>query len=183
MKIPKQAKKVFTGEIFDVYQWPQKMFDGSLATFERLRRPNTLSTISTIGNKIILNFEQQPGSGKIYALPGGRQEKSESPLKGAKREFLEETGYQSKNWNLFKKYDPLDKLDWSIYYFVARDCTFKQSPILDSGEKIKTVKVSFDEFVDIVLSDKFWGLEFALDIAKMKLSNKLKDFKKMLFKK
>jgi ADP-ribose pyrophosphatase YjhB (NUDIX family) len=183
MKIPKQAKKVFTGEIFDVYQWPQKMFDGSTETFERLKRPNTLSTIAIAGDKIILNFEQQPNSGKIYALPGGRQEKNESPLQGAKREFLEETGHESKKWNLYKKYDPLDKIEWTIYYFIAKNCFFKQTPVADPGEKIKNIKVGFEEFVKIVLSDKFWGKEFAFDIARMKLNNKLGDFKKMLFEK
>ena len=32
--IPENAKKVFTGQVFDVYQWEQEMFDGSKATFE-----------------------------------------------------------------------------------------------------------------------------------------------------
>lgn len=183
MKIPKQSKKVFTGEIFEVYQWPQKMYDGSVATFERLKRPNTLSTIAIVDGKILLNFEQQPGSGKIYALPGGRQEKNEMPLQGAKREFLEETGHQSKNWKLFKKYDPVDKIEWSVYYFIAKNCYYKQLPVADPGEKITNLKVGFEEFVKIVLSDKFWGKEFAFDIARMKLNHQLGDFKKMLFEK
>ena len=33
MKLPEQAKKVFDGEIFDVYQWDQEMYDGSTETF------------------------------------------------------------------------------------------------------------------------------------------------------
>ena len=31
--VPKNAKKVFTGEIFDIYQWQQEMYDGSLSIF------------------------------------------------------------------------------------------------------------------------------------------------------
>lgn len=37
MKLPPQAKKVFTGQIFDVYQWEQEMYDGSFETFEMLK--------------------------------------------------------------------------------------------------------------------------------------------------
>ncbi len=40
MKIPPNAKRVFKGIIFDVYQWQQKMFDGSKETFEMLKRAN-----------------------------------------------------------------------------------------------------------------------------------------------
>ena len=36
--IPPEAKCVFRGKIFDVYQWPQRLYDGSTATFEMLRR-------------------------------------------------------------------------------------------------------------------------------------------------
>src|SRR5215467_9321922 len=32
--IPEHAERVFQGKIFDVYQWPQKLYDGSTATFE-----------------------------------------------------------------------------------------------------------------------------------------------------
>lgn len=182
MKIPKHAKKVFTGKIFDVYQWPQKMFDDSVETFERLRRPSSLSTIAVVGNKILVNYEQQPGSKREYTLPAGRQNMNESPLKGAKRELLEETGFGSKNWELYKKYNSITKLDWTCYYYIARDCKLLQKPKLDPGERIDVEKVSFDEFIDVILSDNFWGIDFALDIAKMKLNGKLKDFKKLLFK-
>ena len=40
--IPPEADRVFRGEIYEVYQWPQKMPDGSVETFEMLRRPDTV---------------------------------------------------------------------------------------------------------------------------------------------
>lgn len=36
--IPPNAQRVFSGKIFDVYQWPQPLFDGSIATFEVAKR-------------------------------------------------------------------------------------------------------------------------------------------------
>ena len=32
--VPDGATRVFQGEIFGVYQWPQQLFDGSTDTFE-----------------------------------------------------------------------------------------------------------------------------------------------------
>ena len=46
--IPEEAKKVFQGEIFAVYQWPQEMFDGSFATFEMLRRADTVKILAVV---------------------------------------------------------------------------------------------------------------------------------------
>lgn len=183
MKVPKQAKKVFTGQIFEVYQWPQKMFDGSTATFEVLKRPNTLQIIPTIGKKIILAREQQPTKSMSYTLLGGRQEKNETPLAGAKRELKEESGMISRDWGKYRMFSPMHKIDWDIHYFIARNCEKKYQQQLDGGEKIELMEVNFEEFIDIVLSDKYWGNDFVLHVAKLKLNNKLGEFKKLLFKK
>jgi hypothetical protein len=50
--IPKQAQRVFKGQIFDVYQWPQKLFDGSTQTFEMLKRPDTLTVLAIKNDKL-----------------------------------------------------------------------------------------------------------------------------------
>ena len=183
MKIPKQAKKVFTGEIFDVYHYDQKIFDGSTATFEMLKRPNSLTTIPIIGNKIIIAKERQPGMKTVYNLFGGRQEPNENPLAGAKRELLEEAGLKSTNWKLFKEYRPYEKIDWSVFVYIAKNCKKFQAQKLDAGEKIESTEVSFDEFIDIVLSNNFYAQGLALDLCKLKCDNKLNELKKQLFKK
>lgn len=35
--IPDHAKCVFKGVIFDVYQWEQKLYNGTTTTFEKLK--------------------------------------------------------------------------------------------------------------------------------------------------
>src|SRR3989338_5835820 len=114
MKIPDQAKCVFQGKIFDIYQWEQKMFDGSYATFERAKRMGTVQIIATQGNKVLLSFESQPDKPNFYTLFGGRMEEGEEPLVAAKRELLEESGLEAKEWELFKVYDPISKIDWQL---------------------------------------------------------------------
>ena len=92
--LPKHAKKVFTGEIFDVYQWEQEMYDGSTVIFEKIKRADTVSVIPiTTEQKILISHEEQPGLKPFYGVFGGRIEPEENPLSAAKRELLEETGY------------------------------------------------------------------------------------------
>lgn len=181
MKIPPEAKLVFKGVIFDVYQWQQEMYDGSVATFERLKRPNTIEIIAVRGDKIVLAHQSQPTKEDFYSLFGGRSEEGEDPLVTAKRELLEESGLSSNNWELYKVYQPLHKIDWEVYIFIARDCQKTAEPNLDAGEKIEEVACSFDEFIDVVLSDRYWGNELVIDILRRKANGTLNEFKQLLF--
>ena len=182
MKLPPQAKQVFKGIIYDVYHWEQEMFDGSRQTFEMLKRPDTLQVIAIQGDKILIGHESQPTKKDFYTLLGGRAEAGEEPLQSAKRELLEESGTQSDDWELYKAYEPVHKIDWIVHTYIARDCQKTTEPKLDAGEKIAVEAVDFDQFIDIIDSDKFWGNEFRFDIVRMKLEpSKLEEFKKKLY--
>ncbi len=161
MNIPSHAKRVFQGIIFDVYQWEQKLYDGSTATFERLKRPGTIQIIATHEGRILLSHEEQPGKPLRYTFLGGRQEPNEEPLLTAKRELLEEAGMVSSDWELFKTFEFEGKIDWTTYFFIARNCKKEAAQKLDGGEKIEVRAFSFDEFVNIVSSKEFWGRTYS----------------------
>lgn len=181
MNIPDHAKKVFEGIIFDVYQWEQEMFDGSRATFERLKRPGTVVVIPVIGDKLVLAREQQPGMAECFTLLGGRQEKNEEPLETAKRELMEEAGLASDDWKLFKVYEPVYKIDWQIHAFVARGCRKVAEQTLDAGEKIRLEECSFDAFLEKALSADFWEREVSNDLFRLKHEGRMDEFRKLLF--
>ena len=183
MKIPAQAKRVFKGVIFDVYQWEQLLYDGTTATFEALKRPSTIQIIPTLGEKIFLSHEEQPAKPRTYSFLGGRAEPNEEPLVTAKRELLEESGLVSKDWELYKVYQNPGKIDWTIYLFIARNCEKIQDPHLDAGEKIDVKEVSFDKFLEIVSAKEFWAGNISSDILRLRLNpGKLKVFRDKLFK-
>ena len=185
MKLPNKAKRVFKGVIFDVYQWPQKMFDGSVATFEALKRPDAVRVIAIQDNEIILNQEKQPAGKKMLGTFGGRVDEGETLLACAKRELLEESGFKSDDWELLEssEFYP-EKMDFTVYTFVARNCKKIRKPTKDPGEEIKTITVNFDKFIKIILDKKPpTSKEFALRILRMKYAGELNKFKKLLFKK
>ena len=167
MGIPKQAKKVFQGEIFSIYQWPQKMFDGSYKIFERAKRQDTVIIIATVKNKIVLLKQRQPGTSWFYCTPSGRMDiKGEKPLVAAKRELLEETGMVAQKVFLWKKREKKGKVISTIYYYIAQNCKKITEQSLDNGEQIKVKLISFTEFTNLVNSTNANIGELFIDLFK-----------------
>ena len=143
-KIPDQAKLAFKGQIFDIYQWEQEMYDGTTHTFERLKRPDTVIVIPvTEDGKIIICHQQQPDRESFLSMIGGRIDEGEDSLEAGKRELLEETGYQSDGWVLYEQIQPFTKMEWEIFTYIAKGCRKVAEQNLDGGEKIECLELSF----------------------------------------
>lgn len=184
MKIPKQAKKVFTGDIFDVYQWPQKMYDGSSKTFEMIKRVDTVQVIATAKDKILVAYQKQPSHKKFfYSLFGGRIDGKETPLHAAKRELLEEAGLFSSDWQLLEKRYPYNKMEWIVYTYIAKNCQSIGKQNLDAGEKIKIKQVTLDQFIDLAFLDDVRGFNIVYELVKKIYKGQKEQVEKLLFKK
>ena len=99
--IPEHAQRVFKGVIFDVYQWKEKMYDGTKRTFEKLKRADTVTVFSVLPDgKIILTEQEQPGTDEPFiAAMGGRIDEGEEVLSAAKRELLGQGGVYAGLWS------------------------------------------------------------------------------------
>jgi ADP-ribose pyrophosphatase len=150
--VPDNAQRVFNGQIFDVYQWPQKLFNGSDATFEMLRRPDTVQVIAVKGSQILLVKDEQPARTPRIHFPGGRADQDASWEQAAQRELREETGLVCKTWKLLDVQQPIIKIEWFTPIFLATDITDTLEQALDAGEKITTMWQEFSEVRDQVLS-------------------------------
>ena len=183
--VPSNAKLVFKGKLFEVWQWEQKMFDGSVEIFEHLKRPNTAVVIPTVGDKILIEVQEQPHRLKPFlSLPGGRCGWDENPLAGAKRELLEETGYESYDWTLWKELNPVGKIEWTVYTYIARNCIEKQAPHLDPGEKITIRLIDFEDFLMLSEDPSFYERELIGVLLRARFDPKTKEeFYSLLFKK
>jgi ADP-ribose pyrophosphatase len=151
--IPDDAEAVFHGNIFDVYQWPQALFDGSSHVFEMLKRPDTVVAICIVDGQILVIDDEQPHFGSRQSFPGGRVDDSDDSIEAAaKREVAEETGYSFKQWRLIQVHQPHNKIEWFVYLFIAWDEAAHDEPHLDPGEKITTKRYDFADIRTLALN-------------------------------
>lgn len=168
--LPPDAVCVFTGTLFNVYQWEQTFYDGSIATFEKVSRPDTVVVFATTNDKkILLLTQEQPGYNEPFVgVAGGRIEDGEDPKAAALRELLEETGYASDDIVLWKSEQPLSKVEWALYTFIARNCCNVSNMSLDAGEKMILKPVTLDELIELGTSDGFYERNVIPDLYKAK---------------
>lgn len=161
--VPSSAKRVFKGIIFDVYQWQQERFDGTKATFEMLKRPDTVEVLAVKDGKIIAIQDEQPGRKAQLMLPGGRHDQPEqSELECAQRELLEETGMTFNTWRLIRAVQPLGKIEHFVYTFLATDFASQREPSPDQGGEIIELKeLSFAEAKRIANEEptRYWPVD------------------------
>ncbi len=163
--MPDDARRVFKGLIFDVYHYDQIQYDGSIKTFERLKRPdNTIVFPVFDDGQILVSIQEQPGMKSFIGGFGGRVEDGEDPLQGAKRELLEEAGYTAREWILWKSLQPISKIEWAVYVFIAKGLEYTGHNSPDSGERIQTRKISFDDFLQLGRNPAFSEHEVKDDI-------------------
>lgn len=148
--MPDHAKRVFKGIIFDVYQWEQELYDGTTAIWEKLKRPDASVVFGVLPDgKIILARQEQPGIELQMGAIAGRAEPDESALETAKREFLEESGYEADQWFMWDATHPSEKIEWTITTFIAKGLRKVAEQKLDAGERIEIQMVTFDELVEM----------------------------------
>ncbi len=151
------ATVVFDGVIYKIYQWQQKLFDGSTRVYERaITLPSVMIIPVTQDGKIVLIHEQKIDSKHTISLPKGFANQNEEVQDSAIRELREETGYSAKEIKLYKKTGIVSGyFKWELYFFIAKSCKLVGEPIQRPGEKILDVElVSFENFLNLVVNDK-----------------------------
>ncbi len=181
--MPENERKVFSGQIFTVYQWDQKLYDGSTAVFERISRADTAGVLAvTPAKKIIVTRQEQPALQPFWSLLGGIVDAGESPEEAAARELLEEAGMRGVLEPWFTV-EPAEKVSWKTHQFVAHDCVRVAEQSLDKGEKIEVHEVSFEPFLELAQRPDFRDKQVQLAVFSALVSaEKMKALRSLLFR-
>jgi ADP-ribose pyrophosphatase len=118
-----------------------------------------------------------------YSLPSGRIDVAgESPRQTAVRELLEETGLKAKKMVAWGKVQKTGKVIHFVYFFIAKDCVEVAKQKLDSGERIEVMTMTFEQFLKLSDTPKFYESELVITMLRARLNPKLKaSFKKAIF--
>ena len=77
------------------------------------------------------------------SLPSGMIEPGEDPLAGAQRELVEETGYESDNWQQLGRYvTDANRHCGAMHLYVAHEAKQRQAPQVDDAEMLTNELVS-----------------------------------------
>jgi 8-oxo-dGTP pyrophosphatase MutT (NUDIX family) len=117
------------------------------------------------GKVIVVEQYRYPGAGEFLELPGGttNHDRKENPLDAAKRELLEETGYESEDWTHVGTHYPNPALQTNqIHVYLAKNCKKTSDLNLDPFEEIEVKVMPLSEFQDLLVADpKKHGLMLA----------------------
>ena len=155
MKIKKTKK--YKGKNIDIALYETKL-NGTRISQEIVEQGNGVAVLAIDDDEVIVVNEFRYPVGYVLEIPAGTVDKGETPLKCAKRELLEETGYKAKRIEHLIRFFP--KLGYNtqiIDCYVATELEKISEPNLDEDEFITVKKIKFKKLLNMIKNGKISG--------------------------
>ncbi len=147
-----RSKQVYRGRLLDVREDRVRLPDGSEAQREYVRHPGAVVIIPFLSDDVLL-LEWQfryPHHRHFYELPAGKIDAGETPLRTARRELEEETGYRAKRWQHVATIHPtIAYSDEHIEIFTAEKLTHVGA-VPDDGEFLEVIELPLQQALEWV---------------------------------
>ncbi len=138
------SRLVYSGKMLEVREDEVKLPGGAESTREYVVHPGASVIVPLFeeGTVLVERQYRYPVGEHMLELPAGKIDKKEDPESAARRELLEETGYEAARWDFIGTLMPcIGYSDELIYVYLARNLTYSTQK-LDDEEFLKTSKVS-----------------------------------------
>jgi len=146
----------YDGGFIKVIKDNVRLPDGSISTREHIKHPGAVAILAIMDNGNLLMERQfrYPPQCEFFELPAGKIDPGEDILVCARRELLEETGYEAGEWtHLTTMWPCIGYADERMEYFLARGLTHRGSR-LDAGEFLEVFELSLPDAMDWIRSGK-----------------------------
>jgi ADP-ribose pyrophosphatase len=153
------SKVVFKGKVFSVTRDQVEEPNGVSATRDVIRHSGSVVVLAVDESgrqpRVLLEHQYRYAAQEyLWELPAGRIDLGETPLAGAKRELIEETGYRAKSWKrILHFYASPGFLDETMDIYLARELTLGEAQP-EEDESIDCYLVPLSEAVKMVLNGK-----------------------------
>ncbi|MFZ8933757.1 MAG: NUDIX hydrolase [Bacteriovoracaceae bacterium] len=150
----KSEKFISQSKVFKRYEVNRVSLDsGKEGTFDVVKSLDWVNIVGlTKDNKVILVEQYRHGTDCItWELPGGAANKGEDLFNAAKREFCEETGYTSDQWEFLGSVDVNPAfMTNKCEMYLAKNCVLSEKQNLDHFEEIDILEVDLKEIPQLI---------------------------------
>ncbi|RME75581.1 MAG: NUDIX hydrolase [Planctomycetota bacterium] len=144
-----ESKEVFQGRKIRVCVDKIQNPKGAVGEREIVSHPGAVAMVPLLDDgQILLNRQYRHGAKKnLWEIPAGTLEEGETPLSCAKRELIEETGYQAQKWKKLTCFYPTPGYSNEvIHIYLARELIkIEENPIAHKEESIDNYAFSLEE--------------------------------------
>jgi ADP-ribose pyrophosphatase len=161
-----KTKRIYSGRIVSLREDTVKLSNGVVSKREIVEHPGAVAIIAlTKDNKIIIERQFRTSAGEVlFEIPAGLAHKGENLAKAARRELIEETGYDAKK--IRKVFSGFSSPGYStevITFFIAKDLKYVGQN-LDHDEMIDVELVPLRKALELVKKGKVKDNKTALGI-------------------
>ena len=149
------SEQIYKGHVVSLKKDTVLCPNGEQSLREIITHRGGVAILIKVDDKFIIEKQFRYALGKeIYELPAGKLEEGEEPLEAAKRECLEETGYQPLEMIHLGDMSPTCGYSTEIIHFYYCPKSVKQERHLDSDEVIDLMYLSLEEIEQMIKNDQ-----------------------------
>lgn len=165
------SRHVFDGTLLQVYVDEVQLPDNSQSTRDWIKHPGASAIVPVFEDGTIMLLKQfrYPPQQVFIEVPAGKLDEGEPPVETAKRELLEETGFECGAIEGAGSFFPaIGYADEEIHVFVAWNLEKKLKNV-DDDEFVINHRVSFAKAIDMIATGEITDAKTICSIIKAKI--------------
>ena len=150
------SQRIYDGTVIKVRRDEAEMPDGLVAEREVVEHPGGVGiALEDEEGRFFLVTQWRYAQGCItLEYPAGKKEKGEDPLTTARREIVEETGYEGRDWFYLGKMFPTPAYDNEVIDLYYAKIGEYHGQHLDEDEYINVSRHTLNEIEDMIVNGK-----------------------------
>ena len=163
-----RTKKTISAKVFDLKFDEVIWVNGNKLIRDKIEHNGVTSVVPVLENKFVVLLKQyRYGVDKVLLeVPAGTIDEGEQPLKCAKRELVEETGFHGKEWKSLGSFYPSPAYNSCVIYTYSAKIYKKTVTNFDADEVLETKILSFREIKKLMKSEKIKDMKTFISLQK-----------------